>query len=85
MPPALAKALAGAREGEYRLFSATADRWYVLRIVRHVPSAVRPLQAVKTEIIKKLFDENTGKAVKAWAAKVREATDVEIFITSIDY
>jgi parvulin-like peptidyl-prolyl isomerase len=84
MPAALAKALSAAREGEYRLYS-TAGRCYVLKVARRSPAAVRPMEAVKTEIIKKLFEENLVKAVKDWAAKVREVTPVEVFITRLEH
>jgi hypothetical protein len=84
MPAPMAKALAQAREGEYRLY-ATADLCYVVKIARRTPASVRPLESVKTEIIKKQFERNLLKAVKDWAAKVREVTEVEVFLSRLEH
>jgi hypothetical protein len=83
MPEALKKLLAGTKAGDYRLYVSPSGAAYALQVAGYVPEQVRPLEDVREAITKKVFNQNVGKSVKEFAAKLREAYEVDVFITRI--
>ena len=84
MPPSLARALTGARPGDYRLY-ATDDgaQHYVVRIRESVAPAVRPYEDVREQLGRELEGEKIVAAVRDYAGKLRKVQKVEILITGI--
>ena len=47
------------------------------------PSEIQPFENAKDDILKKLFNQNAEKLVQDWAAKLRNARDVKIFVQRV--
>ena len=82
MPDGLLKAIAGAKEGEYRLWDGPGGQAYVVRILKEVPPSVQPFADVQEGIQKKLFGEKIAPVVKQWADKLRQHHDVRIYVST---
>jgi len=82
MPPELARALTGARTGDYRLYVAGAQH-YVVHVAEDRPPATRPYAEVREDIAKKLHDDAVRDAVQEYAVKLRAAQPVEVFLARI--
>ncbi|BDG05263.1 peptidyl-prolyl cis-trans isomerase [Anaeromyxobacter oryzae] len=83
LPPELVAALAGVGRGDYRLFEVSGPQYYVVHVLEQTPPKEEPYTAVREAIVKRLFNENLGKAIKEYAAKLRKTHHVEVFITRI--
>ncbi len=83
LPPELLTILSGAGRNDYRIYQADASQFYVVHVVDVTPPAQQPYAAVREAIGKKLFADNLSKAVKEYAAKLRKAHRVDVYITAI--
>lgn len=83
LPPGLAKALTGTREGDYRLYSAREGEVYVVRVVDQAAPAAEPYADARESIAKKLFDDRLTGALHDYAARLRKAQRVDVLITRI--
>jgi parvulin-like peptidyl-prolyl isomerase len=81
--PELAKALAGARSGEYRLYAASEAEVYVIRVLEQVPPTTQPYADAREKIVKKLFNEKLTRAIGEYADKLRKAQRVDVLITRV--
>jgi hypothetical protein len=83
LTPELAAAIAGAHAGEYRLHSPRDGEVYVVRIDERTPPATQPYAQVREEIAKRLFNEKVVRAFGDYAAQLRKAQRVEVFLTRV--
>jgi hypothetical protein len=83
LPPELTAAIGGAGRGDYRLYEAPGQQYYVVHVLEQTPPREEPYTAVRDGIVKRLFNENLGKAIKDYAAKLRKTHHVETYITRI--
>ncbi len=83
LAPQLAQALAGAKEGEYRLYG-DGDGQYVIHVLEQFPSRLQPYDAAKDAIHKKLFGEKLDRAFKEYVAKLRKSQRIEVLLARID-
>jgi parvulin-like peptidyl-prolyl isomerase len=83
LPPALAKAVAGAHKGDYRLCAASDAEVYVVRVAEYTASAAQPYPDAREAIAKSLFDRQLERAILDYAGKLRKAQRVEVLITRI--
>jgi hypothetical protein len=83
LPRDLARALAGARSGEYRLYAPREAEVYVVRVVEQVPPATQPYAEAREAIAKRLFNEKLARAIAEYADKLRKAQRVEVLITRV--
>jgi PPIC-type PPIASE domain len=81
--PEIAKALAGSKSGDYRLVADGAGHGYVIHVIDKTPSREQPYKDARGAITKKLFSEHIGRDISAWAAKLRQAREVQIYISKI--
>jgi hypothetical protein len=81
--PALAKALAGARRGDLRLY-ADGTHHYVISIVDEIPPAVQPYAEARESVAKRIFAERVARAVREYADALRKAHRVDVFIVGIE-
>jgi len=84
LPEGMVAALEGATPGQYRLYSDGEKFYYVLLLERKIPATVQPLDSVKREVIKAVFNRKTGEALDDWIKKLRKAYDVEIYATGFN-
>lgn len=83
LPPALANALAGAKPGDYRLYAPSDAEVHVVRVVEETPPDRQPYVETREAIAKKLYNEKLNAALEDYAAKLRAAGDVKIYVTSL--
>jgi parvulin-like peptidyl-prolyl isomerase len=83
LPPDLAKALSGAKPGEYRLYSPAPAEIHVVRVVEETPPQREPYVETREPVAKKLYNEKVNAALKDYAAKLRASGDVKVFVTSV--
>jgi hypothetical protein len=80
MPAELRKALAGAKADEVRLYAEPDGYFYALQIQQLMPSREMPFNDAKQTIIESLYEKNTQKTIEDWAKKLREASDVKVYV-----
>lgn len=80
MPDALQKALAGAKPGEFRLYSSPEGQFYILAVQQVLGSSPKAYDEVHEEIAQKLYSEKLKKNVEAYAAKLRAQAKVETYL-----
>jgi parvulin-like peptidyl-prolyl isomerase len=83
LAPELVASISGADRGDYRLYEAPGSQYWVVRLLDRVAEKEQPYRAVRDGIVKKLFAEKVTKAVKEYAAKLREVHRVDVYITRI--
>jgi parvulin-like peptidyl-prolyl isomerase len=83
LAPDLAKALSGARSGEYRLYAPRDAEVYVVRVVEHVPRQAQPYVEARETVAKKLFNDKLAQAIGDYAGKLRKAQRVDVLITRV--
>jgi parvulin-like peptidyl-prolyl isomerase len=83
VPPDLMKAISGAKSGDYRVYAAGKSEVYVIRVAERVPPAAQPYPEAREKIAKKLYVEKMASALKDYAARLRKAQPVDVYITRI--
>ena len=83
MPSDLARALAGAKAGEVRVCSVSADRHYVAIVKEVTPARPQPFEEVRSDIIALLEREKLNKAIDDIIARLRKVRPVQVYITQI--
>ena len=79
LPEGLQKALEGASEGAYRLWSESAGAHHVVLVRNRVPSSTSPLDDVRAEVSRRVFQERRNAEVEVLTAKLRAAADVKVY------
>lgn len=79
MDPSLAKALAGAKDKDVRLYSRAPAEHYVLVVKERISPRLQPYKDVREKIAKELFGDKVTASVKEWTEKLRKAHKVEIY------
>jgi hypothetical protein len=79
LPEGLRKALEGASEGAYRLWSEGATQQHVVLVRNRVPSSTAPLDEVRGQVSRRVFQERRNAEIEALTAKLRAAADVKIY------
>ena len=82
LPEGVNAQLTGVKAGDYRLYAAK-DQHYVIHVLDVTPSKEQPYLETREKIARKLFNEHLAKAIADYAAKLRQARGVEVFITRI--
>lgn len=83
MPEAVQKALAGCKNGEFRLYEAPDGRAYVVAIDQVIQPGPRPYEDVHEDIARKLYNEKLKKSVVDYAAKVRAQSKVATYLKKV--
>jgi len=79
LPQGLQKALEGASQGAYRLWSESASQQHVVLVRNRVPSSTSPLDDVRRQVSAQVFQERRNAEIEALTAKLRAVADVKIF------
>jgi parvulin-like peptidyl-prolyl isomerase len=84
LPKDVASVLSGAKKGDYRLHADDARKqYYAIRVLDVVGATEQPFEEVKEGIQQKLMQERVSEGIAGFAAKVRKASDIKIFLTRI--
>jgi hypothetical protein len=81
LPAEMAKAVAGAKAGEFRLSARSEDRFSVLSIQEVIPVRQKPYEEVKEQIWKTVSNDDVVKAIDDWFHKLRAAGDVKVYLS----
>jgi len=81
LPKDVLKMVAGAQDGDIRLYTSPEKYYYVLYIQKVFPSEPLPFEELKEEISKSLFTEKLNKSIEDWAVKLREVYEVKVYMT----
>lgn len=84
LPDGIRKSMQGAAAGDASLYTAEEGHHYVFYVQDVVPSTQQPFEEVREVITKNLFSERLMKAVDEWAAKLKEAASVTIYLAGTD-
>ncbi len=77
----MAKAVAGARAGDFRLAAGSENQFSVLCIQEVIPPRQMPYEEVKEDIRKEVSNSNIIKAIEEWFQKLRAAADIKIYLS----
>jgi hypothetical protein len=81
MPEDLQKVMAGTKKDEIKLYASPGGYYYVLIVKQVVAPESQPLSEVQKQIGEKLFNEKLKDSVEAYAAKLRKAGEVKIYLS----
>ena len=82
MPRELRDALAGARQGEIRIYTdKPAGRYYVLSILEVIPSQQRSFAEVQKEVQKQVLNVKLNESLQDWFSKLRAASELKIYLS----
>jgi hypothetical protein len=81
LPEGIQKVVSGAKEDEVKLYANPGGYYYVLIIKQVVPPKAETLDTVQQKIAEKLFNRKLRDSVEEYAAKLRTAGDVRIYLT----
>jgi hypothetical protein len=81
MTPAFAKAMDGAKGGDYRVYAASPSQFYAVHVVQVTPPSLQPFDDVREAIGKKLYGEAVQKSIGDWTTKLRKAHQVQVYLT----
>jgi len=85
MPKEVRDAVAGAREGDFRLSPGpTKGSYYVLSIDEVIPPRVQDFEAVKKNIQNKVLETKVNEALKDWFSKLRAASEIKVYLSQTD-
>jgi hypothetical protein len=79
LPDALQTALAGAKEGDFRLYARSAGYFYVLYISQIVAPQTQPFKDVREDIAKSVYNDKIKKAIEFWADQLKAYYPVNIY------
>lgn len=82
LPAEVRQALEGAGAGAFRLFVEPSGRSHVLAVRHLEPPRPAPLEEVHQDVARRLLDEKRNQAVAEWATKLRQVSEVKLFVTS---
>ena len=74
----VAKALEGAKTGDYRVYARLAKQFYAVHVIEYIPSSVQPYAEVRGTMTKKVYGESVQKAGEEYIAKLRKSHDVKV-------
>jgi parvulin-like peptidyl-prolyl isomerase len=81
MPQDLRDVVAGARQGDFRIYPAPDGRFYVVAIQEIIPPRQQTFEEVKNGIQKKVFDIKLNGALEDWFSKLRAASEIKVYLS----
>jgi parvulin-like peptidyl-prolyl isomerase len=83
MTPAFAKAMEGAKTGDYRVYAAPNDQFYAVHVLNVTPPSAQPYDEVREAIVQKLYGEAVQKSIEDWIGKLRKAHPVHVYLSKV--
>ncbi len=81
LPEGMQKVVTGAKEDDVKLYVSPNGYFYVLVVKQIVAPKVEPLTSVQQKIAEKIFNMKLKDSVEEYAAKLRAAGDVRIYLS----
>ncbi|MGA8891782.1 MAG: peptidyl-prolyl cis-trans isomerase [Anaeromyxobacteraceae bacterium] len=83
MTPTFAKVMEGARAGDFRVYAAPHDQFYVVHVLNVTPPSAQPFDEVREGIVQKLYGEAVQKSVEDWIGKLRKVHPVHVYLSKV--
>jgi parvulin-like peptidyl-prolyl isomerase len=83
MPEGLAAVLSGAGAGDCRIYAQSDQECYAVLVVDKVAARVQPFEEAREVVEQQVFKEKLTRSVKEWAARLREAHEVQVYVTGM--
>lgn len=80
LPADMQKVLSAVNPGDSRFYSGPDNFFYALYVQDVIPSKKQPFEAVKDVVGRKVFNEKLNNAIDEWTDKLREASDIKIYL-----
>jgi hypothetical protein len=80
LPEGVRKVLAGARAGDSRLYAGPEGLYYALAVQEVVAAVPQPYAEARPAIAKKVAAEKPKKAVEEYADKLRQLSEVKVYL-----
>jgi hypothetical protein len=81
LPAEMAKAVAGAKSGDFRLSAGPEGRFSVLSIQEVIPARQKQYEEIKEQIGAKVSNAKLVSAMEDWFHKLRDAGDVKVYLS----
>jgi len=82
-PEQMQKILAGAKQGDIRLYQSPDGFFYVILVQDVFPAKASPLEEERKPITKIIFGQKLNQAVEEWGEKLKKAYTVKVFVTDV--
>ncbi len=83
MPEELAKLLANAKAGDYRLYSGEGDQHHVVHVLQVTPPEVKSFAQAQDGIHQKLYADHLNASIRQFSDKLRQAHPVKVYLKKI--
>jgi hypothetical protein len=83
LPAEMAKSVAGAKAGDFRLAAGAEGRFSVLSIQEVIPARQKPYEEVMDEMRPKVSGAVLSRAIEDWFHKLRAAGDIKIYLSGM--
>lgn len=80
LPVDMQKVLSAVNPGGSSLYSSPDNFFYVLYVQDVIPSRKQPFETVRDVVGRKVFNEKLNNAIDEWTDKLREASDIKIYL-----
>jgi parvulin-like peptidyl-prolyl isomerase len=80
LPDGVRKAVAGAGDGDVRLYASPESHFYVLVIQQVRAAQPKPYDQVRAELVEKVLAAKFQKAVKEYADRLRSLSDIKVYL-----
>jgi len=84
MPEDVQKAIESPRARDFRLYEGPDGNFHVFDILEVIPPTPQPFEEVRESIRGVVFGNKLNKAVEEWAVKLKESSEVKIYLTGFE-
>jgi PPIC-type PPIASE domain len=85
LPPDFAEVIFALREGEVSRVIPADYGFHIFQVVRRLPAAVAPYEAVRDEVRDRLRQQRADQRLAALAAEARKRYDVEVYPRNVPF
>ncbi len=84
LPEDVRKAIAVPRARDFRLYEGPERIFYIFELLEVIPPAALPFEEVRESVRGAVFGNKLNKSVEEWASKLKESSEVKIFLTGFE-
>jgi hypothetical protein len=84
LPDDVRKAIEGPRARDFRLYESPERIFYVFDLLEVIPPAALPFEEARESVRGEVFGNKLNKSVEEWASKLKESSEVRIFLTGFE-
>ena len=80
LPEELKEVLSSAGRGDARLYKKNSELFYIFYVFQVIPERPQPFDVVRDEVAREIKREKLNRGVEEWAAKLRNFSEVKVFM-----